>query len=133
MPIDYRNYPPDWKQRRARILERAGHRCEHCRVKNYSLVDPDTRRVEVETSSYQAAKELKADYNWCIIIILAVAHLDQDEWNHNVTDDRLAALCQKCHFAHDRIDNQKRKDYGKQWKRHQLRLPIDRTPQTDQP
>lgn len=30
MPINYREYPPDWKQTRARILERAGNRCEWC-------------------------------------------------------------------------------------------------------
>ena len=36
-----------------------------------------------------------------IRIILTVAHLDHDPENWDVSDDRLAALCQKCHLTHD--------------------------------
>ncbi len=34
-------------------------------------------------------------------IILTIAHLDHDHKNHQVTDDRLAALCQRCHLILD--------------------------------
>jgi hypothetical protein len=36
-----------------------------------------------------------------IRIILTIAHLDHDPENWDVSDDRLAALCQKCHLTHD--------------------------------
>ena len=32
MPIDYRKYPPNWSAIRQRILERANHKCEWCKV-----------------------------------------------------------------------------------------------------
>ncbi|MFW5828394.1 MAG: hypothetical protein ACOCU4_09885 [Alkalispirochaeta sp.] len=35
-------------------------------------------------------------------MILTVAHLDHDPEDWGVTDDRLAALCQKCHLGYDR-------------------------------
>jgi hypothetical protein len=57
-----------------------------------------------------------------VIIVLTVAHLDHDEWNAQVTDDRLAALCQRCHFRHDRADNDQRRKYGKRYKQHQLQI-----------
>ena len=37
MPWDRRRYPADWEERRARILERAGHRCEMCDVPNHAV------------------------------------------------------------------------------------------------
>lgn len=37
MPCDYSKYPADWKERRARILTRARHRCEQCGLPNYAV------------------------------------------------------------------------------------------------
>lgn len=37
MPIDYKNYPPNWlTEIRPRILKRAKNKCEFCGLKNYS-------------------------------------------------------------------------------------------------
>ena len=79
MPIDYLLYPPDWKKRRERILYRAGGKCEWCQAANHQ---PHPR-----TGSQ---------------VVLTVAHLDHDVENWDVSDDRLAALCQACHLDHDR-------------------------------
>lgn len=38
MSIDYNVYPKNWKGMRKRILERAGHCCEFCKVENYQYV-----------------------------------------------------------------------------------------------
>lgn len=105
MPIDYSKYPSNWPETRARILERAGHACEKCGLKNYQIVisvpTPDGR-VWVSDSAIllgmsaehrQTAKEVK--------VVLTIAHLDHDENNHNVTDDRLRAWCQLCHLRYD--------------------------------
>lgn len=37
------------------------------------------------------------------IIVLTVAHVDQDPANN--TDDNLAALCQRCHLKHDQVQH----------------------------
>ena len=82
MPIDYSRYPPNWKTEiRPRILARANNCCEHCGVSNYTIKENGSR------------------------VVLTIAHLDHDPENWNVTDDRLAALCQACHFRTHRIDS----------------------------
>ena len=66
------------------ILKRAGSqdggpvgaRCEYCDAENYE--------VHPMTGSK---------------VIITIAHLDHDPENWEVKDDRLAALCQKCHFG----------------------------------
>lgn len=79
MPVDYSKYPPNWKTEiRPRILERAGNRCEFCGAENYKPHPVTGSRV-----------------------VLTIAHLDHDEENWDVEDDRLAALCQRCHLRYD--------------------------------
>jgi hypothetical protein len=80
MPINYKNYPKNWKEIRAKVLERAGNKCEFCGVKNYEHVQGKKRIYKV---------------------ILTIAHLDHDPGNKNIKLDRLAALCQPCHLKYD--------------------------------
>lgn len=83
MPIRPENrdrYPKNWKQIRARILERAHNRCEFCGVENHTM------RLNPKTG-----KEAR--------IVLTVDHL-----NHEPEDCRLEnlrALCQRCHNQYD--------------------------------
>lgn len=79
MPCDYSKYPPDWTERRNRILQRAKNRCEFCGAENYQPHPVTGSKV-----------------------VLTIAHLDHDPENWDVSDDRLKALCQKCHLAYDR-------------------------------
>ncbi len=80
MPCNYKLYPPNWKTEiRPRILERAKHKCEFCDAENYKP-HPITESK----------------------VILTIAHLDHDPENWKVSDDRLKALCQKCHLSYDR-------------------------------
>lgn len=91
MPINYKDYPANWKEIRERILEREKHCCKFCGVQNYS---------------YRQNNQGKFTR-----IVLTIAHLDHDKLNHDVQDDRLAALCQKCHLGYDmqrHIANRKR-------------------------
>ena len=78
-PCDYSKYPPDWQEIRTRILKRADYKCEWCGAENYALHPITGSKV-----------------------ILTIAHLDHDPENWQVTDDRLAALCQKCHLRYDK-------------------------------
>ena len=98
MPIDYKKYPPNWKTEiRPRILERANHKCEVCGLPNYCFVNKHTRELNLP------------DEDDTIKIILTIAHLDHDEDNWNVKDERLKAMCQKCHLTYDAPEKARRR------------------------
>ena len=81
MPIKPENrgrYPADWKQVRARILERAGNACEFCGAANHKPHPKTGSRV-----------------------VLTIAHLDQQPENN--APENLRALCQGCHLGYDRM------------------------------
>lgn len=117
MPCDYSKYPPNWKTEiRPRILKRARNRCEQCGVENNSTI----RRMKPPSEAYFYWNDIRQDlmegtFTGLIIdnallkpikIILTIAHLDHDPENWNVSDDRLAALCQRCHFKTHRISKE---------------------------
>ena len=122
MPIDYSNYPPNWKNEIVpRILTRAGYCCEICgisnKVKTTSIplkVYEDgrykikrfwiTNKTDVKRMvPYSSGGEVKK-----ITVVLTIAHLDHDETNHAVTDDRLKAMCQYCHLNYDAKEKYRR-------------------------
>jgi len=78
MPIRPENksrYPKNWKEIRAKILDRAGHRCEFCGIENYAIRENGSK------------------------VVLTIAHLDHTP--ENCSEDNLKALCQKCHNSYD--------------------------------
>lgn len=113
MPINKElrdKYPADWQEIRARILKRAGDRCEHCGLADnahgfrgrcgefYAVMDGS------EGASFYAAAmsgmtddEIEAAKTFHVQ--LTIAHLDHDV-EHN-DDSNLAALCCQCHNRHD--------------------------------
>ncbi|SHL27069.1 hypothetical protein [Hymenobacter psychrotolerans] len=117
MPIDYALYPPNWKTEIVpRIRLRAGGRCEQCHVPAWAYGwrdvsgqfhpgDPPVLATAGQLFSQDGLqlgpKALK--------IILTVAHLDHDEHNWQVRDERLMLLCQHCHLSFDRADNLRRR------------------------
>lgn len=114
MPINYKKYPPNWKELRAAVLKRANNRCEFCGVKNYDFGTRDKKGNFTPIDSYMEMENAVMDGENVIKIILTVAHLDHDETNHDVKIERLAALCQRCHLNYDisekvrRIRNKRR-------------------------
>src|SRR5579862_1261639 len=107
MPIDYKEYPADWKQIVARIKERDHHRCKFCHVKNYFI------GVRQKNGWIRPLSRCGTEWEWvkghmhkgCTLkqalkilgftqIILTVAHLDHDKTNNE--NSNLAALCQRC-------------------------------------
>lgn len=54
--------------------------------------------------------------------MLQTAHLNRDP--EQTTDDQLMAMCARCHFAYDRLDNQTKRSYGRLYKRDQLLIPF---------
>lgn len=87
MPCDYSQYPENWKEIREEILARAGNRCELCGAEN--------GKPHWKTGS---------------IVVLTIAHLDQDIENNKKYN--LLAACQRCHNKIDlpyRIKRRKEK------------------------
>lgn len=113
MPCDYKKYPPNWKTEiRPRILERAADYCENCGVHNHDIIrrhktnpahyiswDDNIRKV---FHGYFNGIIIERDYSKPIKIILTISHLDHDPDNWEVKDDRLKALCQRCHLLYDK-------------------------------
>lgn len=92
MPIDYKLYPKDWHALSRRIrFERAGSQCEWCGARHG------------EAHPVTGSK-----------VVLTVAHLGIDKPDgsqgdkrdlHDVRENNLAALCQRCHLNFDREDH----------------------------
>jgi hypothetical protein len=121
MPIDYTRYPSDWKQIRSRILERANNKCEDCELPNHSKVFAIKLKVQDSDGRYKykmywirdpldAAKAVRHGlFVKEVKVVLTIAHLDHDETNHNVDDERLKALCQHCHLLYDAKEKYRRR------------------------
>ena len=97
MPIDYKQYPKNWKTEiRPKVLERANNCCEFCGVENHRL---DTS-LPVSQDDWEYYPEGMMAENYVLDgikatkVILTIAHLDHDKLNHDVSIDRLRALCQ---------------------------------------
>ena len=119
MSIDYKRYPKNWlSEIRPRIMKRANNKCEFCELEHKSTVYAIKLPVRVESryvkrsiwfSNYNDAKrELIINDIKPVTVVLTIAHLDHDELNHDVTDDRLRALCQLCHLRYDAKEKYRR-------------------------
>jgi transposase-like protein len=52
---------------------------------------------------------IEIDPDTCSISVLQIAHLDHDETNHSVSDDRLAVMCSSCHLRYDAHEHSRRR------------------------
>ena len=108
MPIDYKKYPKDWKETRNRILARAKNCCEECEFENGKLVCSFLNHNKVREWVRPIFADL-IDYPYKEVkVVLTIAHLDHDETNHDVKDDRLKAMCQLCHLRYDAKEKKRR-------------------------
>jgi hypothetical protein len=114
-PIDYKNYPPNWKSEIVpAVLARANNCCEWegCKFHNGQLVYRGKVNKRIEWfETLEAAREVCDFYAVWIVpikVVLTVAHLDHDETNHEVKLDRLAAMCQLHHLRYDAKEKHRR-------------------------
>lgn len=99
MPVDMSRYPPDWKEIRTRILERAEHKCERCQIANHALGYRDHAGrfwSDDEIDRLDGGDTIDEKPWRCIRIVLTIAHI-HDPDPMNCADDNLQALCQQCH------------------------------------
>jgi ribosomal protein S14 len=121
MPIDYARYPPDWlKVIRPRIMARAENRCEVCGLEHNQVVwaakfqiKDDKSRYVLRSIWFSSKQDAERENTYWqdvkpVRVILTIAHLDHDEDNHAVTDDRLKAMCQICHIRYDAVEKYRR-------------------------
>lgn len=129
MPIDYKKYPENWKTEiRPRIMARANNTCEFdgCDFKHGETVFAVRHRAKTtgwyrdyeEAAKQPKTGESKRNKATGIVepipnpkpvkVVLTIAHLDHDEMNHEVSDDRLKAACQLCHLRYDAKEKYRR-------------------------
>lgn len=101
MPINYKDYPDNWlTEIRPAILERANNCCEFCGIENYIVKENGTK------------------------VVLTIAHLDHDKFNHDVDLKRLKALCQKCHLQYDLPRHIANRKYGRNHDKNNYKLDL---------
>jgi hypothetical protein len=129
MPIDYKRYPKNWKTEIVpAVLKRAECKCERCGLYNGQMVWSVKFKMQGEDGKYRqksiwfqnpsdALREGGGDPYIGLVnsfwinevkVVLTVAHLDHDEENHDVSIDRLKALCQQCHLRYDAKEKYRR-------------------------
>ncbi len=108
MPIRPENkhrYPRNWREIRAAILDRAGHRCEQCGIPNHAWRNKSTGEWTEDIGLVDA---WVCDRYKTVRIVLTIAHLDHTP--ENCDPNNLRALCQRCHLRYD-IPHHKRTAY----------------------
>lgn len=114
MPIhaeDRGRYPKDWKAISRAIREREGNRCKFCKAPNHAVVirgnDETYMLDDGRVFSAQTGEQLGYGKDYAgvraVRIVLTVAHLNQRPEDNR--PDNLAALCQRCHLRHDRVQH----------------------------
>jgi len=107
MPIDRKRYPPYWKQLSKYVrFERAGGRCEQCGAKHGEPHPLTGKKVKLQT-----------------------AHLNRRPEQTRPAD--LMAMCARCHFGYDRLDNQAKRRYGRLFQLRQLALFNENSPHSE--
>lgn len=110
MPINYDNYPPNWKTEiRPRILLRANNCCEECGIENGSVVHSFKENGKTVWRFLRYPEWVELGEPKKVKVVLTIAHLDHDEENHDVKDERLKAMCQLCHLTYDAEEKKKRR------------------------
>lgn len=94
-------YPKDWPQIRARILARAGGRCEFLMVDGTRCNAPDLTIVHRSDSNPEVWGLGEVAFGQCyqVKVVLTVAHLDHEP--ENCADENLKCGCQLHHLRHD--------------------------------
>ena len=135
-----------WTKIRGRILQRAGHRCEctgecgdahprgigddhgpvanWCAAPNREVIE----RLQANRATWQLAARDGQVLKWnrppwgaMLTVVLTIAHLDGD--TGEVPDDRLKALCQRCHLKLDAAQHARNAAATRQRKR-EVREPL---------
>lgn len=143
MPVNKKDYPPDWAELTRTVKAAAGWRCEWCNAPHNAVIRRISPHNPISWTAVekvynkpsipfqidlQRCWELTANMSWARLryhgltrIILTTAHLDRNTKNN--ARENLAALCQRCHLQHDILQHIANRRYGRfHTREHQLRL-----------
>lgn len=123
MPIDYSEYPPNWKTEiRPAVLKRAKNCCENCGVPNYALIyRPNKGKPDWELAPEgHQADAMALDGVKFVKIVLTIAHLNHDIKQNNLVN--LKALCQRCHLNYDKVFHKSNRIKNRATKQKQTNL-----------
>lgn len=118
-PINYSKYPPNWKKEIVpAVIKRANNCCEECGLVNHSYVwaiklwVKDVGKYKLRSIWFRIEADAKRESTLFTIrkvkVVLTISHTDHDECNHDVSLDRLKALCQICHLRYDAKEKYRR-------------------------
>jgi 5-methylcytosine-specific restriction endonuclease McrA len=89
MPVDWKNYPPDWREISNRRKAAVEWKCELCH-----------------------AEHGKPHWLTKSMVVLTVHHIDGDTKNNE--DDNLLVCCQRCHLRLDRAKHSRNRRENKE-------------------
>lgn len=135
MPINYSEYPDDWKQISEYIrFVRANNKCETCGVPNYELIyRPESNDKWELAPEGHLADAIALDGVKFSKIVLTVAHIKPDKHDVRFNIDKydpedeennLVAECQRCHLKRDGQLHAMNRKYGRNWKKNQTKLEL---------
>jgi hypothetical protein len=112
MPIDYTEYPDNWKEISEYIrFERAGNKCETCGAENYKP-HPITGSKVVLTVAHISHDKDDVRYS-------------ADKYDPTDEENNLVAECQRFHLTRDAKLHARNRKYGRRHNRkEQLQLDI---------
>lgn len=114
MPMNIRDYPPDWRAISLRIRERDHWRCRHCAIPNGAYYYRDGGAAVVLAGDTRASAEAEAPHGVAVRrVVLTVAHWPDPDPT-NCADDNLQSLCQQCH---NRLDMPMRQQHATETRR----------------
>lgn len=109
-------YPKNWREISRRIrFERADGKCERCAVAHGCYRSSDGAIFDPEDVEGYPGMEYALTK-----IVLTTAHLNHDPTDNR--DENLAALCQRCHLAHDQRHHLQSRRINQERRTRQRRL-----------
>lgn len=111
MPINYKDYPKDWKQIVAKRKEKCNDKCELCYAPNGELVTRNSNAEQYPWAPGWVTKVIVGPLGDKVLkktrIVLTLHHIDSDKSNSQ--DQNLILLCQRCHLRLDLAKHMKKR------------------------
>ncbi len=80
MPIDYKQYHPNFRKRAKRCIERAGYQCQHClRKQGEEYVSKSGQKQQVALQAHHPNRD-PMNGRAVLVALCVQCHLEEDKW-----------------------------------------------------